>query len=92
MLSDEDLALETYREICAPWRQNMPPNRNCVVGHGLREDQNGWFSRLRCVAALSAAVGTDCWMPSRQTVRTVSILLSIERNRADRICRFRLIR
>ncbi len=47
VLSDEDLALETYREICAPWGQNIPPNRNCVAGHGLRDDQNGRFNRLQ---------------------------------------------
>ena len=46
----------------------------------------------RRVEALKATVGTDRWLPNRQPVRTVSMPLSIERSRSDRICRFCLIR
>ena len=27
-----------------PWGQNIPTNRNCFAGRGLRDGQNGWFS------------------------------------------------
>ena len=37
---------ETTDQSC-PWGQNIPPNCNCFARRGLRDDQNGWFSRLQ---------------------------------------------
>ena len=47
---------------------------------------------VRRVEALKVAVETDRWLPNRQPVRTLSMPLSIERNRSEENCRFCLIR
>ena len=37
----------SFGRFANPWGQNIPPNRNCLAGRGLRDDQNEWFSRLQ---------------------------------------------
>ena len=51
------------------WGQNIPPNRYCFARRGLRDDQNGCFSRLQ-------------WLTGGQPAEMAEVLTLIH-HRAD---------